>query len=138
MGKEYTIKSAQRRDEWDGRFGRMVDYALALEGVEGWVKLSQKVDTKPPVDNGTIYGEITQDTTKNGTPFQKFKKQNPDYDGANRSANSEPQANHKIDYIVQMLEELTGRRDAVDLGAKTDSSVANGSEPEFEDPFKDL
>lgn len=134
MSREYVIKSAQRRDEWQSQYGTMVDYALALEGVEGWVKLSQKLETQPPVDGGTIYGDITQAETKNGTPYQRFKKQNPNYDGANRSENQNSQANHKIDYIVQMLEELTGRRDVVDH-SNSSASVSQEELANLDDIF---
>ena len=114
---EYTITNVQRRDEWRSRYAPtqapdMVDYAIALEGQQGWIKLSQKVTTPAPTVGQTINGRIERDPS--GNP--KFKKETPGYAGTTQRSGSPQQVGDimpKMDYVVQMLEELTGRRDAV-------------------------
>lgn len=106
---EYTITNVQPRGEWSSDYGQMIDYAVSLEGQDGWHKLTQKVDTKPPQEGDKLNGVIENKKDKNGNAYKKFKKVNPNYEG-NRS--SRP-SDGKIDYIIQMLEELTGRRDQV-------------------------
>lgn len=148
---EYTILSVQDRDEWGPVHGSMMkDYAIQVQKAgnaspeQGWIKLTQKVDTRPPRDGETLHGIIETKQNSNGNSYKKFKKMNPDYQG-NRSggfgvsggsqapSNSSEIAS-KLDYVVKMLEELTGRRDVVhDVG----QSSSSPEEP-LEDPFEGL
>ena len=123
MAREYTITSVQERDEWRPVHGSMMrDYAIALQGETGWIKLTQKTLTRPPREGETIYGSIESKQNANGTAYRKFKKENPQF-GGNRSggfgdsdgsqAPSNGEIQQQLDYIVKMLEELTGRRDVV-------------------------
>lgn len=117
--QKYKITNVQTRDQWDGGFGMMQDYAIALEGEEGWIKLTQKPETRPPQIGDTLEGYIETKSNNNGETYKKFKK-----DSGNFQRNT-PVDDGKLDYIIQMLEELTDRREIA-------------SEPELEDPFKDI
>lgn len=125
--KEYKITNVQRRDEWLGKFGPMVSFAVALEGEEGWIKLNQKPSTPEPKIGDTLTGNIENHHTNSGEAYRGFKKVNPAY--ADQSSQQQSLANPQMDYIVMMLEELTGRRDTVE-------EVPKLTEPE--DPFPDI
>jgi hypothetical protein len=113
MDKEYKILRVEERNQWSGTHGTFQDYALQLEGIDGWVALTQKPETEAPQVGGTLFGHTFTQTSKDKT-FLKFKKVNPQYNGEG-SGNSSPSGlvgdGKTLDYIVQMLEELTGRRD---------------------------
>lgn len=116
-GQDYVINNVQRENEWQFNGNEMVDYRIGLNGVQGWVKLTQKLETQPPRNGDTLHGYIENKTDRQGNQFQKFKKVNPNWDGGNRSSGSSVGAsNQQIEYIVQMLEELTGRRESADVG----------------------
>lgn len=124
--KEYNITNVQRRDEWQGRFGPMVTFAVALEGEQGWIKLNQKLETPEPKVGDTLTGIIENKTTTNGEAYRGFKKINPAYAD---KPQQQSQASPQMDYIVMMLEELTGRRELADPVPKLG---------ELEDPFPDI
>lgn len=129
--KMHKITNVQMRDEWGPVHGSMMqDYAIALEGEEGWVKLTQKVDTRPPEVGQEIEGFIETKTNTNGTSYRKFKKESAQYAQGNRSAQQNQPSHSQNDYIVQMLEELTGRRDIVHDVPETPT--------ELDDPFAGL
>lgn len=128
--KKYTITNVQRRDEWSAGYGEMVDYAVALQGDEGWVKLTQKLDTRPPEIGDELEGYIEDKSNKDGTPYRKFKKQSAQYAGRAETQNRSSSNDSQMSYIVKMLEELTGRRDVAD-------SVQEPDEP-LQDPFEGL
>lgn len=128
--REYKITNVQQRDEWQSTYGMMMDYAVALEGEEGWIKLTQKLDTKPPQIGQTIEGYIETKSNTNGTTYRKFKKESAQY-AQKQGGSTSPHLEKRIEYIVQMLEELTGRKDIV-------HEVSETSSPELDDPFKDL
>ena len=113
--KEYKLTEVHRRGEWESSYGPMVTFAIAVDGVEGYIKLNQKPDTPEPEVGEVITGVIQDKTDKKGQPYKQFKKMNPNYD--NQSGKSSLD-NSKIDYIVQMLEELTGRRSVPELPAE--------------------
>lgn len=121
---EYKITNVQRRNEWGDQ---MIDYAIALEGQQGWIKLTQKVMTPPPVIGSTIRGSVDTKTNRNGNSYLKFTKERADGGGGSTSGGS------KEAYIVQMLEELTGRRTPVEPIASEDSV-----DIEHEDPFEGM
>lgn len=121
---EYTITNVQRRDEWDSQYGTMVTFAIALQGQDGWIKLNQKLTTPEPRVGETIYGDIITETDRNGNSYKKFKKVNPNF----QKPTSQGASAHQIEYIIQMLEELTGRREVQD-------TVVNEIE---DDPFPGL
>lgn len=131
MGKEYTISHVQKRDEWTSKFGPMQDYAITVEGeANGWIKLTQKPETAPPRQGDTIFGSITTAKTSNGTSYLKFKKENPSYPSDSPSSGAPTNIpDQRLDYIVLMLEELTGRK-----------SPLRDSEPVVleEDPFEGM
>lgn len=129
--KTYTISNIETRDQWKSDFGVMQDYAVALEGEEGWIKLTQKVDTKPPQRGDELEGYIQDKSNTNGTAYRKFKKESAQYAGAGRSSETVISDGSQLSYITQMLEELTGRRDVADRDAKTPD------EP-LEDPFGNI
>lgn len=135
MEREYTIVRVDARDEWGPNHGHMMkDYAISLEGEQGWIKLTQRVETEPPREGTTIFGVIENKTSSNGNSYKKFRKVNPEYQG-NRSAygsggggqQSSSELAQRVEYAVQMLEELTGRRD-----------VVHGVPTEDDDPFAGL
>lgn len=130
MARAYKITNVQRRDEWKSRFSEngqpdMVNYAIALEGESGWIKLSQKITTRPPEIGQELFGNIEDKRTSNGKIYRKFAKQQQQQQGGSGASEE------KVDYIIQMLEELTGRQ-------KTYESTPPVSEAELEDPFAGL
>jgi hypothetical protein len=127
---EYKITNVQARDSFQTQYGEMQAFAIALEGETGWHALNQKLETPPPRVGDTIFGIITNETTKNGTPYKKFKKQNPKY--ADRAGTPTSGITGKqAEYIIQMLEELTGRRTVED-------TVVDVPEEPLDDPFAGL
>lgn len=136
---EYKITNVQQRDEFTTQYGQMQSYAISLEGQTGWIALNQKLETPPPRVGDTINGEIQNATTRNGNEYRKFKKINPKFAGG---GGGEPQ---KLTYIVEMLEELTGRKQAheepvVGQTAPPDESYHNllPNQPSEDDPFAGL
>lgn len=112
--KEYTISNVMRDGEWQGRFGPMVTIKIAFEGEEGWHRMNQKQTTALPVVGAKITGVIGEDSFPDGEKYKTFKKVNPEYAGQNNQPQQQSQAGSQEAYIVQMLEELTGRRSATD------------------------
>lgn len=129
--QKYTITNVIRKDEWNSGYGAMQDYGIALEGFDGWVKLTQKVTTKPPVEGDVIEGYIEDKSDKNDNPFKKFTKQKAEY--ANQPSNSgqNSASGSQEAYIVKMLEELTGRR-------KVEDTVAYVPDEPLKDPFEGM
>lgn len=127
--KEYKILEVQERNRWSGKFGDFQDYAVKLEGVDNWVQLSQKPETPAPEVNGTLYGHLETQTRGDKT-FMKFKKaQRPDGNSGGSAA-----AGGDMKYVIQMLEELTGRRDRVVTADEYDAAEAKKAET-GEDPI---
>lgn len=121
--QDFTITEVQERNKWSGAHGEFQDYALKLVGVDGWVALTQKPETAAPTAGSTLHG-YTEVQTRGDKTYLKFKKVNPDYNGPNQgqstsSATSMVGNDQTLDYIVEMLEELTGRRQKADV-APTD------------------
>lgn len=110
MDKDYTILEVQVRDPWTSSFGTFNSYALKLEGVDGFVQMNQKQETAEPTIGSTLFGHLEQATSKAGKPYFKFKKTKKD--GGSFTNHAPAVDNKKIDYIVQMLEELTLRRES--------------------------
>jgi hypothetical protein len=136
--KEYKILQVEPREEWTSKkWGTTFKpYALRLEDVDGWVELSQKPETAAPEVGGTLYGH-TESQTQGDKTYLKFKKVNQEY-AANSgssatSASSLQGADKTLDYIVQMLEELTGRRkkpDAEPSDEEMDKAIKDS--PDFD------
>lgn len=127
--KEYTIQSLEPGKKWSsGLGGPMQDYRVVLKDsttgdiVDKWVTLSKKESSKPPQVGWKLTGDIVE--TDYGPKFKAAP-----FNGSPRSAEGSI-SNEKIDYIVQMLEELTGRRDTV--VEPTDEELNN---PTLDDPF---
>lgn len=129
--RKYKITNVNRLDEWPSKYGPMQDYSVALEGEDGWIKLTQKVDTRPPQIGDELEGFIEDKSNTNGTAYRKFKKQSAEYAGRTESTHSQNTSGSQESYIVQMLEELTGRRDVVDR-------VASVPDEPLQDPFEGL
>lgn len=125
MERDYIVTSAESRDSYLYKGNDLQDYAIALEGEQGWIKLSQRVSTPPPRQGDTLHGIIENKQDREGNSFRKFKKVNPNFSG-DRSSQSGGQDSPKLDYAIKMLEELTGRR-------KVDDEVR-----QEEDPFVGL
>lgn len=127
---EYVINNVQERGQWgDG----MQDYAIALDGQQGWIKLTQKLATPPPVVGSTISGRVETKTNRNGKSYLKFTKERAnDFGGGNRT---QPSSNNQEAYIVQMLEELTGRRQVEDV---VHPMPKESEDIKLEDPFQGL
>lgn len=129
--RKYKITNLNRLDEWDSKYGKMQDYSVALEGEDGWIKLTQKFETRPPEIGDELEGFIENKSNTNGTPYKKFKKQSAEYAGASRSGGNVGSSGSQESYIVQMLEELTGRRNVAD-------QVAQVPDEPLKDPFEGL
>lgn len=136
---DYTINRVERKNEWRSRFATtpdgkdMVDYAIALQGEQGWIKLTQKIDSAPPREGSTIHGRILTEHDRDNNPYRKFKKENPEFgntgsQGSHSSINA-PVVNDQIGYIVQMLEELTGRREMVEEPKVDDQASKDPFDP---------
>lgn len=123
---EYKITNVQERGEWGDQ---MKDYAIALEGQQGWIKLTQKLTTPPPVIGATIRGRIETKQNRNGNSYLKFTKERAEGQGGNRTGGGQEA------YIVQMLEELTGRRQVQDI---VHPVPEDSKESKFNDPFEDM
>lgn len=134
---EYKVRAVEPRNEWNAGYGDMKDYAIALEGEQGWIKLTQKLQTPPPQVGDTLYGVIENRKTKNGNPYTKFKKMQRDQTA---SQGTQPTSvdNNKLDYIVQMLEELTGRKSGQTESPQDVGSEAQSEVDTYDDPFEDL
>lgn len=116
---EYRLNQVQRRDEWESQYGPMVTYAIAVDGVEGWLKLNQKLATPSPQVGDTLNGNIVDAKDGKGQSYKKFQKVNPAYEGQSSSGTPTPSVDPKqLEYIVQMLEELTGRREIGEISMK--------------------
>lgn len=126
--KEYKISQVRRLDEWESQYGAMVTFAIAIEGYSLPVKLNQKTTTPEPQVGDTLTGEIQDATDGKGQGYKKFKKINPQYQ--NQPQQQQSQAAPQMEYIVMMLEELTGRREVGELGKP--------QPPVEEDPFAGL
>jgi hypothetical protein len=127
MEKSYKITNVQKRRSWTGNFGTFQDFALQLEGVQGWVSKSQKPETPEPVVGEEIYGHV-EPTVRGDITYLKFKgAKNPNL-GGNSPANK---ADNDSAYMVMMLEELTGRRGMPDNPTPRDTIISDieGSEP---------
>lgn len=135
MGQDYVITRIERRSEWQFNGNTMQDYAVALEGQQGWIKLTQKLETQPPREGDTLYGVIEQKSDRSGKQYLKFKKINPNFQGGGSRQQQavSPELERKLDYAIQMLEELSGRRDLV-----VDPSNEPISLDDLPDPLKDI
>lgn len=110
MDKDYKIKSVEPRKAYDTPYGTMQPYALQLEGVEGYVQLSQKPETDAPVVGQTIHGHTYEQQGPHGG-FLKFKKVNPNY--AEQGGGSKPsQPSADMDYVIKLLEAIAKAVDA--------------------------
>ena len=114
MDKDYKILSVEPRQAYDTDYGTMQPYAITLEGVEGYVQLSQKPETPAPVVGQVIHGH-----TYNQGKFLKFKKVNPNYQGAD--SGSKPVQSGDLGRVMEYLEaiavavgaEVAGKQDTV-------------------------
>ena len=106
MDKDYKILSVEPRQAYDTDYGQMQPYALTLEGVEGYVQLSQKPETPAPVVGQVIHGH-----TYNQGKFLKFKKVNPNYQQSAPASN--PGQSGDMGRVMEYLEAI-----AVAVGAE--------------------
>lgn len=146
MDKDYIILDVQQREDWRSSYGtEMHSFALKLEGVEDWIELSQLTTTPSPNVGATLHGHT--EAVKRGTQtYLKFKKVNPNF--AQRQ--TPPQSattpsdllgpSKTLEYAIEMLEELTGRRERKGQLANTTASensittqVANDTDDDFVD-----
>ena len=105
MDKDYKILSVEPRRAYDSKFGTMQPYALQLEGVEGYVQLSQKPETPAPTVGQTIHGHTYEQNSATGS-FLKFKKVNPNY--ADQGGGSKPQSSADQGRVLELLEAIAG------------------------------
>ena len=127
MDKDYKILSVEPRNTYDTPYGQMQAYALKLEGVDGFVQLSQKPETPAPTTGQTIHGHTYEQNGRNGS-FLKFKKVNPNYEN---KGGSTPQASSgDMGYIIKLLEAI-----AVEVGAE--SAVKSKADKEVDDMLND-
>lgn len=125
MEQEYIIENVEVGQSYQYKGSELQDYSVALQGETGWIKLTQKPTTPPPAVGRTLYGHIENKTTSNGNPYRKFVKAR-DF-GSPSPTREAPRDDSKLDYVIQMLEEMTGRKEVKD----------NKKEP-HNDPFEGL
>lgn len=109
MDQDYKILSVEARQSFTTDYGEMQPYALRLEGVEGYVQLTQKPETPAPLVGATIHGH-----TYSQGKYLKFKKVNPEF--AQQGGGSKPssvEATADSGYIIKLLEAI-----AVEVGAE--------------------
>jgi len=106
VDKDYKILTVEPRQAYDTDYGTMQPYAITLEGVEGYVQLSQKPETPAPTVGQVIHGH-----TYNQGKFLKFKKVNPNYAG--NESGSKPQSSADQGRVLELLEAI-----AVAVGAE--------------------
>lgn len=107
--QDYKILSVEPRAAYETQYGTMQPYALKLEGVEGFVQLSQKPETDAPYVGQTIHGHTYEQNGPHGG-FLKFKKVNPNYagnDGASKPSSSADQGR-----VLELLEAIAVAVDA--------------------------
>ncbi len=144
MNRDYTITDVRQESMWRSNYALtpendMVNYSVALSGEQDRVILTQKVSTQPPQNGDQLHGYTEVARTPNGPAYKKFKKVNPKFGGAStpHQPATAPESS-KLDYIVKMLEELTGRRKAEEQ-TQTDDKLSEGITLEdLEDPFGNL
>jgi len=105
MDKDYNILKVEPRSKWHSQKygGDFQDYAIQLDGVEGWVQLTQKIDSKAPVAGETIYGHTY--VQENGdVTYTKFKRVMKDNQGYNGASSSLKEVHEKLDHIITILE----------------------------------
>ena len=110
MDKDYKILSVEPRKAYDTQYGTMQPYALQLEGVDGFVQLSQKPETDAPVVGQTIHGHTYEQNGPHGA-FLKFKRVNPNY--ADKGGGSKPSSSAYQGRMLELLEAI-----AVAVGAE--------------------
>lgn len=104
VDKDYKILSVEARQAYETDYGTMQPYAITLEGVEGYVQLSQKPETPEPTVGQVLHGH-----TYNQGKFLKFKKVNPNFDNG---GGSKPSSNADQGRVLELLEAI-----AVAVGA---------------------
>lgn len=117
MDKDYKIISVDPRAAYDTQYGTMQPYALKLEGVEGFVQLSQKPETDAPQVGSTLHGHTYEQNGPHG-PFLKFKKVNPEYAGNDGA--SKPSSSADSGRVLELLEAIAVAVDA-DVAPKKDT-----------------
>lgn len=110
MEKEYKVLEVQKREPWKSEHGIFNSFALKLEGVDGWVSINQKQETIDIQAYDTLHGKLIDATSKSGSHYFKFKK--TPKDGGSFGSHSKGASSEDIKYIIQMLEELTLRRES--------------------------
>lgn len=106
MDKDYKILSVEPRQAYPTDYGTMQPYAITLEGVEGYVQLSQKPETPAPTVGQVIHGH-----TYNQGKFLKFKKVNPNFQQSAPASN--PGQSGDMGRALELLEAI-----AVAVGAE--------------------
>ena len=104
----------------------MQPYALKLEGVDGFVQLSQKPETAPPVVGQTIHGHTYEQNGQHGG-FLKFKKVNPNYAGNENG--SKPQSSADQGRVLELLEAIAVAVGAEVAGKNDVNEMLDDSEP---------
>lgn len=117
--KTYKILNVQAKDPWSGTYGTFNSYALQLEGIDGWVEISQMQKNKDgtmkqaPQVGYELFGHLEPAKSKDGSKtYMKFKKASKTGGYSNGGgANIGGYSGQKEDnaYIITMLEELTLR-----------------------------
>lgn len=116
--KTFRITEAQHRKNWQGQHGEMADYAIKLEGVEGWVQLTQKPDTPAPVVGQELFGH-TWVQTNGDKSYLRFKKVSQNFNGGSRQQSSGLGQILDVEYITKLLEAIAEAVDAkVDVKQK--------------------
>lgn len=73
MPSDFTIKAVVGEKSWEGNYGRMLDYELAVDDLSETVTLTQKPETPAPYDGQVIYGHL-----EDGKFGKKLKKDQRD------------------------------------------------------------
>lgn len=138
MAQEYkvikTFKSnsgANNDGKWQAHGKTFQTWVASLDGIEGWVQVN-KEDGNELKEGDEIYGNLlTEKNPKTNKTYLKFKSESRPQDGT--YSPQKTQSSDKMDYVVQMLEELTGRTKKPDVVLE---DIDEGQEFSLEDiPF---
>lgn len=129
MDKDYKVTFAEARNRYPTAYGDMQAYALKLEGVDGFVQLGQKPETRPPEVGDTLFGHTYEQNSSKGT-FLKFKKVNPNYEN-NSGSTPQSSSSQVVDpYVVELLEAIAEKVGAGNAVKRKDTVLEDIDEGE--------
>ncbi len=133
---EYIVANVHDNvEQWSWNGKSFDDYAIQLDGVDGWIKLTVTRGGKAPQRGDRIEGTIeTKMNKRTQTEYRKLIRQRPNqgYGGDSRVTEQLQEINGKLDELKEGQQKLL---DAATSGEKNNSKDDNDFF-DGEDPFK--